>query len=328
MPPALVAVFSVSHSRQTQLALSHPFVDPPTALATMDHNEEQQLELEALEAIFLEDYSLLQESPRVVLLKLFPVPGDDAADENQVGVEAKFTLPAQYPEEAPELVLTPLRGLTQRHCDDLTASTLKEVDNLLGMPMIFQLSEVVKEWLMENNRDHTDESMHALMIKKAQDEARAREEEEARARKAERGEDSDSDDEDKPRVIDGTPVTVESFTAWEKKFVDEMRAIKAEEEEEKQSSQPKANQAAVKPDAELTGRAWFEKQALERAQAAITVPGQEGIAAAALGAQDWGEGDIEEELFLDGAADEDLDDLDDLSSDDEDDEDDDSDDEE
>ncbi|GBG26207.1 E3 ubiquitin-protein ligase RNF25 [Hondaea fermentalgiana] len=298
----------------------------------MDHDEEQQLELEALEAIFVEDYSLEQESsPRVVKLKLLPFSGEDADEENKVGVEAQFTLPAEYPEVAPEVAVTALRGLTSKQTDELADLALAEVENLLGMAMIFQLSEVIKEWLVENNRDHTDESMHAQMLQKMQDEERAREEAEERERRAELGSDgSDDDDESddgKPRPVDGTPVTVESFSAWEEKFITEMRAAREAEEGEKTKVVHSA-----KPDADLNGRQWFEKQQLERAAAAGLIPGGASAQATSDGdggqEEDWGEGEIEEDLFLQGAPDEELDELDDLSSDEDDDDDDDEDDEE
>ncbi len=50
-------------------------------------DEEQELKLEALAPIFLEDYELLSEGkPREVKVRLVPVPGEDAGEENKVDV--------------------------------------------------------------------------------------------------------------------------------------------------------------------------------------------------------------------------------------------------
>eukprot|EP00514_Thraustochytrium_sp_LLF1b_P003496 CAMPEP_0184525434 /NCGR_PEP_ID=MMETSP0198_2-20121128/10095_1 /TAXON_ID=1112570 /ORGANISM="Thraustochytrium sp., Strain LLF1b" /LENGTH=288 /DNA_ID=CAMNT_0026916891 /DNA_START=27 /DNA_END=893 /DNA_ORIENTATION=+ len=273
-----------------------------------DYDEEQAMEVEALEAIFGEDYEELSSSaPRQVRLKLMPVPGVNAGDENKVIVLASFSFPETYPEVLPEVVVEPVKGLTAKHCEELKKIALEEAENLVGTPMVFSLAEQMKDWLVENNRDHTDESMHAQMVAKQEAEVREREAEENAAKKAAQRLEEDSDeDDDKPRVVDGTPVTKESFTEWYVKFAAE---VKAREEEELGDKRLTPSQRAGGPDAFLTGREYFEHKRLGTLPSSNT--GQDAKPINDDEADEEWDADIQEDLFLE----EEVDDLDDLASD-------------
>mmetsp|Transcript_11579 Transcript_11579/g.32800 ORF Transcript_11579/g.32800 Transcript_11579/m.32800 type:complete len:287 (+) Transcript_11579:67-927(+) len=281
------------------------------------HESEQELELSALEAIFDTDYELLSDAaPRQLQVRVVPVAGQDAGDENKVGIMAKFTLPVDYPDVVPEIEISALMGLTAKHCDVLVDMAKAEGENLIGTAMIFPICDVLREWLAENNSDQTDESMHAQMMRKIEAEKKAQEAEEHQKRRAAGlGSDSDNDsDDDKPRAIDGTQVTRENFLEWHAKFVDEMRKLK----EANAPIKSVVSQKMAAPDALLTGREYFEQR-----HAAASAAGENGGEASA---QDEWDADIQEDLFLEG--DEDLDDLEDLEDLDDDDDDDDDDDEE
>jgi hypothetical protein len=43
-----------------------------------------------------------------------------------------------------------------------------QADENVGMPMVFTLCEGIKEWLLENNEEAQDDSMHAQMLRRQQ----------------------------------------------------------------------------------------------------------------------------------------------------------------
>ncbi len=279
------------------------------------HDQDQALELEGLEAIFLTDYELLEGSvPRRAKLRLMPCPGDFTlgGEENRVAVAVTFTLPPAYPDEVPGVSVEALVGLTTKHCEMLASKARSEAAGQVGAPMLFSLAESLKDWLAANNRDHTDESMFGLMAQKYEAEQRAAEQAEALKRRAERTEAGGEDDagDGRPRVIDGTPVTELSFKQWQARFVAEAKAAK-----DKADGPAKAPaKGAGHADAALSGRAYFESGRFSKdSQAAAAAAGPNGGQAAPVA--EWDQ-EIQEGLFLDDATG--LDDLDDLDSDDED----------
>jgi len=248
------------------------------------------LELEALEAIFLEDYTLLSENPRLVQLRLLPFPNDDD-EENHVGVLMSFTLQPDYPDVAPKIELESLMGLTENQCLELLDNIVALANESLGMPMIFTLAESLKEWLDANNSDHTDESMHAQMV--ARMDAEKKEKKDAENAKLEKSM-VESSQEERRKRLDGTPVTTESYNIWLAGFIKEVNERKIQEKEIQTKGSKVIN---VAPDAHLTGRQCFEDGAL--------LVGSE--------LNEW-DGDIQEELFLEEEEVEDLSDLDSSSS--------------
>ena len=184
-----------------------------------------------------------------------------------------------------------------------------KAENSVGMPMVYTLVEVIKEWLEENNvEEKTDDSMYADMM--ARQEA-IKEEERKReaAAEAERKQEEANTVKEKANKY-GTPVTPESFLAWREKYKLETQPEDVEEEKAKK----------------LTGREHFQ---LASQGGKETIKEGEEALQAEIAEWDKPEADVsvegvEEALFLEG----DEDDLDDLDSDDEDDEDDDDDEEE
>lgn len=304
----------------------------------MDHEEDQLMELEALEAIFAEDYELQSSSPeRVVRLRLQPVPGDEGDEESLVVIDATFRLPAAYPDVAPAMTVEPVRGLTAKHCAPLLELASASAEVSLGMPLIFSVAEALKEWLVENNKDHTDNSMHAQMLAKqeAQEKEKTREEEEAAAKEAGSDAHDDGDGNGNPSVdpeeaaaarrrLEGTPVTMESFKKWEDAFVREMHdKMKKDDPKKALAAARSAANAGLDvallmklEDGDLTGRQYFELQTYKKSIGAIGAAGGAAEAGAAADEdEDW-EKDIQEDLFLAGDDDSDLDDLDDDDDDD------------
>ena len=139
----------------------------------MDHTEEQELEAEALTAIFDTAFEIISTSPNKWIIKLFPVDTEDEeeSDEvNHVGCNLIVNLPEDYPEVLPELDVTVIRGLGDEHKDILLSLAREEAEQYTGMPAIYSVCEAMREWLVSNNvQGLDDQSMHAQMMRRARD---------------------------------------------------------------------------------------------------------------------------------------------------------------
>ena len=62
-----------------------------------------------------------------------------------------ITFPASYPEELPHVNVTILKGLSEFQLKEIQSKISEELEELIGAPMIFDLGESLKEWLIENN---------------------------------------------------------------------------------------------------------------------------------------------------------------------------------
>ena len=136
-------------------------------------SEEQEMEAEALEAIFMECFEVLSDAqPLKWSIKLLPVDcgGDEEEEEkeNHVAIKLIATLPADYPEVSlPELDVEVMRGLAGDQVKEIIALANDEAEANAGMPSVFAVCEAVRAWLAENNvRGLDDGSMHAQMMRK------------------------------------------------------------------------------------------------------------------------------------------------------------------
>mmetsp|Transcript_12167 Transcript_12167/g.14763 ORF Transcript_12167/g.14763 Transcript_12167/m.14763 type:complete len:264 (+) Transcript_12167:295-1086(+) len=255
-----------------------------------DYNEEQSMEVEALESIFLEDFEKVSDEPIKVRLKLEPFSGEE--DINHVGIYASFSFPEKYPDVVPEIEIEAIKGLKQAQLEEVQKVLAEEALNNLEMPMVYTLAEVAKEWLEKNNKEEVEDSMYAKMM--AEQEAK-KEREEAERAKAEAAEKLEADKNQTEAKKYGHPVTVELFEEWKAKFIAET------EDKSKNLLEGKT-----------TGRQYFQdlkskkNKDLESAEAALVQGDWEADENAGL--------DVQEELFVeDDYSDlEDLDDLDDL----------------
>lgn len=144
-----------------------------------DHCEEQEMEAEALTAIFDTSFEIKSSlQPFEWSLKLLPVDcgGDPDEEEaqNHVGINLLVKLPLNYPEASiPELDVEILKGLTEEHRTELVEMAQAEAMKNEGMPMVFTICEVLREWLVDHNTKGLDDaSMHAQMMRRAQEEER------------------------------------------------------------------------------------------------------------------------------------------------------------
>nr|CAN84041.1 hypothetical protein VITISV_024171 [Vitis vinifera] len=112
-----------------------------------DYVQEQEMEIEALQAILMDDFkeidpseSGLNTSNRCFQITLSPQ--EDEADE-------ATTIPEKYPDEPPHLNLKSLRGIQYEDLRNLKEKLEQEASENLGMAMVYTLVTSAQEWLSE-----------------------------------------------------------------------------------------------------------------------------------------------------------------------------------
>lgn len=194
-----------------------------------DHEAEQEMEIEALQAILMDDMEEIpsSESGLGTTARCFQIrvsPMDDDEDEPTdipVRLAVIFAHTPTYPDAAPLLKVRSLQGINDADIRSLQAKLEAEVSENLGMAMMYTLATSAKEWLRE---------------KYGQEEVQQEEE----------------SDTEKEEVIEkhGEVVTVESFLAWRDRFEAEIALEKAK-------LMPDAVLLASK-EKKTPGRHWFE----------------------------------------------------------------------
>jgi hypothetical protein len=137
-----------------------------------DHVEEQEMEAEALSAIFDTHFTVTSDTqPFCWSVTLMPVPEEQEEEENHVIIELKATLPLDYPEiSLPDLEIQVVKGLTEEHQTELLGLAQQEAQNNAGMPAIFAICEVLREWLVDHNVKGLDDvSMYSQMMRRTQE---------------------------------------------------------------------------------------------------------------------------------------------------------------
>lgn len=134
-----------------------------------DHAEEQAMEAEALAAIFDTHFVVTENGQWTI--SIYPEQADDPPELDQlnhVGCRLVVTLPATYPEVSPQLQIDIIKGLTpDEHGVLLQQMAVDEAQANLGVPCIFAVAEVLREWLAAHNQKGLDDqSMHAQMMRK------------------------------------------------------------------------------------------------------------------------------------------------------------------
>jgi len=159
-----------------------------------DFLQEQQDEMEAIESIYSEEIDILDTSPHRFTI---PVKTDDYDEDEGLGrmVLLKFSFTKTYPSEAPLVEVEESENMEEDGIlDDMAAHIKEQIEENLGMPMIFTIISAMIEWLGETN-----------------DRLKREAEEEAQRIK-------DAADEEERKKLEGTKVTIESFLAWKADF--------------------------------------------------------------------------------------------------------------
>ncbi|EPS71365.1 hypothetical protein M569_03392, partial [Genlisea aurea] len=197
-----------------------------------DYEQEQDMEIEALEAILMDDIkeihsaeSGLNTSKRCFLITISPQ--DDEADESpipSVQVGLIFSHTEKYPDEIPLLNIISLKGVERRDLQSLKEKLEQEATENLGMAMIYSLVTSTKEWLSE--RFSQDSGLDAVVDESAKDEI---------------------------ITPHGEAVTVDAFLAWRERYEAELALERA-----KLMPDSALLMAAAPKEKRLTGRQWFE----------------------------------------------------------------------
>ncbi|GAY38612.1 hypothetical protein CUMW_037970 [Citrus unshiu] len=213
------------------------------------HVQEQEMEIEALEAILMDEFKEIHsgESGLNTSNQCFQVtlsPQDDEADESTmppvqdfifimdislwlkllfaVELALIFSHTEKYPDEPPLLNVKSLRGIQAGDLKILKEKLEQEASENLGMAMIYTLVTSAKEWLSERY------SQDAGIDNTGEEEL----------------------EKDEVIVPHGEPVTVETFLAWRERFEAELALERAKLMPESALTAPKEKK--------LTGRQWFE----------------------------------------------------------------------
>nr|ACQ58752.1 RWD domain-containing protein 1 [Anoplopoma fimbria] len=173
-----------------------------------DYAEEQRNELEAIESIYPDSFTVLSDDPTS-----FTITVTSDAGENGEIVEAtlKFTYIEKYPDEPPLWEIHSQDNLEDSDVEDILTLLQQQAEENLGMVMIFTLVTAVQEKLNE---------IVDLMKNRREEEKRRKEEEAEEAEKV---------------LFQGTVVTIENFLLWKARFeleVTELRKRRQKEEEQ------------------------------------------------------------------------------------------------
>lgn len=195
-----------------------------------DYVQEQEMEIEALEAILMDEFKEIHSSESGLntsnrCFQITICPQDDDADESTatpVCLALIFSHTENYPDEPPLLNVQSLKGIQAADLKILKEKLEQEASENLGMAMVYTLVSSAKEWLCE---------------KFAQDAGM---------------ENNDDEETAKDDIIipHGEPVTVDTFLAWRERFEAELALERAKLMPESALSAPKEKR--------LTGRQYFE----------------------------------------------------------------------
>ncbi|XP_068651928.1 uncharacterized protein [Aristolochia californica] len=195
-----------------------------------DCAQEQEMEIEALQAILMDEIEEIDSSESGLSTKnrCFQItlsPQDDELDESiytPVQLALIFSHTENYPDEGPLLNVKSIRGIKSEDLQILKEKLEQEVLENLGMAMIYTLATSAKEWLSEKFGQNAEEA-----------------------------EDEDQDAEkDEVIVPHGEPVTVDTFLAWRERFEAELALERAK-------LMPESALTTTK-EKKLAGRQWFE----------------------------------------------------------------------
>ncbi|XP_066959397.1 E3 ubiquitin-protein ligase RNF25 [Macrobrachium rosenbergii] len=117
------------------------------------NNEAILEEIEALQAIMLDEVTVLQgESgvPNGVEVSVVPATAQNI-DEQHVRVTLVLTLPPEYPDVPPNIILRNPRGVDDYVLMKIQKESKQKCEEFLGCPVIYELIEVVRDNLTANN---------------------------------------------------------------------------------------------------------------------------------------------------------------------------------
>ncbi|KAM4633482.1 RWD domain-containing protein 1 isoform 2-T2 [Polymixia lowei] len=172
-----------------------------------DYTEEQRNELEAIESIYPDSFTVLSEVPTSFTITVASEAGED---DETVEATLKFTYVEKYPDEPPLWEIFSQENLEDADVEDILTLLQQQAEENLGMVMIFTLVTAVQEKLNEI----------IDQIKNRREEEKRRKEKEA--------------EEAEKVAFQGTVVTIENFLAWKAKFELEMAELRRKRQKEEE----------------------------------------------------------------------------------------------
>jgi hypothetical protein len=199
----------------------------------MDYESEQAMEMEALESILMDDIQPYEgttpagwgDAAQVYKVNIRPPEDVEDEDDMQPAMEMLFAHTPNYPDEAPHFKVRSVRGLSDQEISQVQALLQEQVEQNLGMAMIYTLLSAAQEWFQNKQTAPAAEDPEV---------ARKRAEAEEEARRA-------------AARAHGHMVTIEVFMEWKAKFDAEMALAKAALKDT--AKEEKAGR--------LTGKQWF-----------------------------------------------------------------------
>lgn len=186
-----------------------------------NHREDQELEVEALTAIFTEGKEFVRVSDTEFLLKLLPDSSEETVNHVRATLRIKYT--DEYPDEAPDWSLEEMDSLPDEKQEKLKAVIEEVVMSSIGMAMVYSMAEACQEYLKENNTKTL--SMHEEMLKRL-GQGEGGEDEEKEKDEDDDAEESEEEEwkglAEKPLCPPEKRITAESFATWRAKFEEEM----------------------------------------------------------------------------------------------------------
>ncbi|KAK4747226.1 hypothetical protein SAY87_026263 [Trapa incisa] len=212
-----------------------------------DYAGEQEMEIEALQAILMDDFKEIHSSESGLntsspCFQITISPQDDEADETTtmpIELGLIFSHTEKYPDEPPLLNVKSLRGIHTEDLKKLKGKLEQEASENLGMAMIYTLVTSAKDWLSERF---------------GQDDGPDNPGEEEAAK-------------DDIIIPHGEPVTMDTFLAWRERFEAELALERAKLMPESALTAPK--------DKKLSGRQWFESGRSSMKGAAVASEGSD-----------------------------------------------------
>ncbi|XP_019868853.2 E3 ubiquitin-protein ligase RNF25 [Aethina tumida] len=119
----------------------------------MSVNERVREELEALEAILMDDITITYNEegyPVLVKTTIFPSTADDI-EKQYVCVTLEAKLPEEYPDTQPIIQLRNPRGLDDSTINHLQRSITNKCDEFVGQSVMFEVIELIRETLTKSN---------------------------------------------------------------------------------------------------------------------------------------------------------------------------------
>lgn len=175
----------------------------------MDYKEEQSNEIEALESIYYGDVTVTSTEPYKFTI---PVKSDEFEQNPDCGFccSLTFTYTPTYPEEGPLIEIENPENFDVGAEDELLNHLTQQIQENIGMVMIFTLVSAAQEWLNVQWDKH----------KKVLDDEVERKKNEI--------------EEAERKRYEGTKVSVESFLKWKTQFEIETGIAKRREAIEKE----------------------------------------------------------------------------------------------